>query len=500
MWPLLCICFGMLMGLAGAAIWSWRHLPEGLSREEISQKLFLASGEKKVFWIEFWYPLAYKIYVFFKKRGWLLIHEEQTNQLQKLYIGQGEERLREFYFCQRVLVILWLITGVSLCIIIGILSEHKETIFDGGYQLVREEPGGGSRQIKLEMDTQSDRKEVTIVIPERQYTMEEIQAKMEEAKKHILDNYLGENPSSEQVSQPLQLVSQIPDSRIRVEWELDNSGYINQDGTLNQDEIKEAVEVELMAILSYGEEKEKLFFEVTLLPREMSQQELFWEGWNQELNSRKEESPQETMLSLPEEVHGTKISYREKESLKWLGILALGLLGCVLTSTFLDYRTEQRIIKREEALRKEYPELVERFILLIGAGLSIRGAWYRITEDYQKRCQSGERAKHYLYEEMLVTRRTMENGQSEVQAYSDFGRRLSLIQYMRFHTLLIQNLRKGSEDLLQRMDLEAKDALQERRELARKSGEEAGTKLLVPMMLMLVIVFAMILIAAFQNL
>ena len=79
-----------------------------------------------------------------------------------------------------------------------------------------------------------------------------------------------------------------------------------------------------------------------------------------------------------------------------------------------------------------------------------------------------------------------------------FGRRISMLQYMKFSTLLVQNLKKGSDDLLRRMELEAEDAVRIRRELAKKQGEEAGTKLLLPMMLMLVVVFAMILTAAFR--
>ena len=92
----------------------------------------------------------------------------------------------------------------------------------------------------------------------------------------------------------------------------------------------------------------------------------------------------------------------------------------------------------------------------------------------------------------------MENGKSEAAAYTSFGRRISMLQYMKFSTLLVQNLKKGSDDLLRRMELEAEDAVRIRRELAKKQGEEAGTKLLLPMMLMLVVVFAMILTAAFR--
>ena len=65
--------------------------------------------------------------------------------------------------------------------------------------------------------------------------------------------------------------------------------------------------------------------------------------------------------------------------------------------------------------------------------------------------------------------------------------------------ILVQNLKKGSDDLLRRMNLEAEDAARSRQELAKKMGEEAGTRLLLPMMIMLVVVFALIMVAAFHS-
>lgn len=499
MWVMICICFCLLMSMIGGTCWFWKNLPEGLSRREIFEKKIILN-QKKAFWLEFWYPPAYRIYVLFQKKKWLFIDEEKLNLLQKVCVGQKKEVLRELYFCQRLAMTFWLLTGIALLSMIGLLSETQEVFFDGGYQLIREEPGGGQRQISLEAEVEGEKKEIHVIIAERQYTAEETKAKMEEAKEYILLNYLGENSSEESVSKSLNLMSQIPDSQIQVEWKLDSNGYINKDGTLNQEKLTEITEVSVIAILSYGEKKEKISVFMNLVPQKKSEKELFWEEWDKALNVQQMESGQEKVLSLPREVKGKVISYAKENSSTWLGIFIVGLLGGILVPSFLDYRTEQRIIQREEQLQKEYPELVERFILLIGAGLSIRGVWYRISEDYEKRYMAGEREKHYLYEEMLVTKRALENGQNEAVAYADFGRRLSLIQYMRFQTLLAQNLKKGSSDLLQRMDYEAQNALRERRELAKKLGEEAGTKLLIPMMLMLVIVFAMILIAAFQNL
>lgn len=137
-------------------------------------------------------------------------------------------------------------------------------------------------------------------------------------------------------------------------------------------------------------------------------------------------------------------------------------------------------------------------MLLISAGLNCKGAWYRMSEEYKRKHSNGGK-KRYLYEEMLLTRRQLENGMNEGKAYELFGKRMGLLKYMKFSTVLVQNLKKGSADLLNILEYEAVDVLKERRENAKILGEQAGTKLLMPMMLMMVEVFAIIIIAAFQN-
>ena len=121
-----------------------------------------------------------------------------------------------------------------------------------------------------------------------------------------------------------------------------------------------------------------------------------------------------------------------------------------------------------------------------------------MTEEYKRECQNGSK-KHYLYEEMLLTERQLDNGMNEAKAYELFGRRMGLLKYMKFSTLLVQNLKKGSADLLKILEYEAMDVLKERRENAKILGEQAGTKLLMPMVIMMAEVFAIIIFAAFQS-
>ena len=62
----------------------------------------------------------------------------------------------------------------------------------------------------------------------------------------------------------------------------------------------------------------------------------------------------------------------------------------------------------------------------------------------------------------------------------------------------MQNLKRGNSALLERLREEADKAWEEQLQQGRRMGEEAGTKLLVPMVMMLAVVMVMIMVPAFS--
>ena len=81
----------------------------------------------------------------------------------------------------------------------------------------------------------------------------------------------------------------------------------------------------------------------------------------------------------------------------------------VMVILLQEERLNKEIRSREKELQMDYPEFVEHFVLLVGAGLNVKGAWERIAGDYKKEGKE----RHYVYEEMLVSVREMENGMGE---------------------------------------------------------------------------------------
>lgn len=145
----------------------------------------------------------------------------------------------------------------------------------------------------------------------------------------------------------------------------------------------------------------------------------------------------------------------------------------------------------------DYPQMVSKLTLYLGAGMTIRKAWYQIAEDYEY--QREEKGEREVYEEMIYTMHEIQGGASEGECYERFGERCALPVYKKFGAMLSQNLKKGTKGLAPLLRQEADNAFEERKSLAKRLGEEAGTKLLIPMFLMLAVVLVMIVVPAFFS-
>ena len=128
--------------------------------------------------------------------------------------------------------------------------------------------------------------------------------------------------------------------------------------------------------------------------------------------------------------------------------------------------------------------------------MTLQGAWKKIAETYEEKRDQKLLAEKPVFEEMLITCREMESGMGEQRAYERFGERCGPAGYRRFGNMLAQNLKKGSRGLVALLEQEAGNAFEERKSAAKRYGEEAGTKLLIPMVMMLGIVMVILLVPA----
>ena len=183
-----------------------------------------------------------------------------------------------------------------------------------------------------------------------------------------------------------------------------------------------------------------------------------------------------------------------------------GLWVILLVIPFLVYAHSDQTIHEKAAARQEqllldYAPLLWKMAMLLGAGLTIRGTFYRIAEEYraQKAAEGKKHHPHFAYEEIQLTCIDLQNGMREALAYEAFGRRCGLPGYIKLGSLLSLNLQKGSAGLIALLEEEAREAMEERKSTAKKMGERAGTKLLLPMTAMLGVVLMILMVPAFLS-
>ena len=133
--------------------------------------------------------------------------------------------------------------------------------------------------------------------------------------------------------------------------------------------------------------------------------------------------------------------------------------------------------------------------MLLSAGLSVRNAWERIVI-MQRRKGISEKI---IDEELRWGLREMQKGIPEMSVYERFGQRVGEVHFKKLMALFISDKKRGTLPLLDAMNQEMLCAWEEQKRKTRQQGEKIGTKLLLPMMGMLSVVFLIVLIPAFLS-
>lgn len=374
-----------------------------------------------------------------------------------------------------------LVGGIGISTILGILAYNEA----GFKEAVLKRPGAGEGAYEQELIAWVEGEEsqpLTVVVEEEQLTQEEAEILLQQAAEFLDENFQGEKKT-------VDFVETIPGMPVEVDWISTASEYFHADGSLREDvKILEPVEVKVQAVLScqsYTREYETM---IVLQPGTVSLASELLECVEQAERTG-------THLKLPTEHAGRSITWKRPMDYTFIYVLLLSLGTVVFLR--LGEKRDQRM-KQEERLRQmeqDYPQVISKFTMLLSAGLSVRNAWERIVKLYRKKSATEKE----IYEEMSRSLLEFEKGIPELQVYELFSNRVGQIHYKKLMALFISDRRKGSVNLLEVMEQEMLLAWEEQKRNTRKQGEQIGTKLLLPMMGMLFVVFLMILVPAFMS-
>lgn len=420
-------------------------------------------------------------------------------KLERLYPGENSDRkYYEYRLRQKRLVMCLVILGLSASICSSLWGlMHKETFEKGGPE--RREWGKGSYRVTLSAKIGKSEEEITYLVEERQYTDEEIHYLLQQVTKDLPEIIKGQNESLACVRKNLVLPIQLKEYPFTIVWKSSDYQRLGTDGRVNTQELpQEGKEIMLTAILSCREKTFRREFSVRLCPEIISTEDYRFEQLRSLIEKSDERSKQEMIMPLPEKIGEEIITWQECESRKDGYFLLLGVLGGIAVVWGMNRDLDEKEKERQKELTASYPEFVSSLQLYMGAGLSIRNAFFKLGNDYRLQKKNNGK-QQFLYEEIVLACNCLANGVPEQEAYRKWAERCDEVHYRKLGYLLVSYSRRGNSDILQQLGKEVCHAWEECRQKVRKQGEEAGTKMLFPMVLMLLVVMMLILLPIYVS-
>ncbi len=390
--------------------------------------------------------------------------------LEGLYSVRVEEKqYRDFYVEKLRLMLLVMLVGAIFSLLIWGKSKADSRELQ---EISRPDAGGGVKELQLEVTKGREKAIVSLEVEERVLEDTEVAIWAEqcmEAAEELL-----KTPSYAGVTDISELPETVEGYPFEILW-------------------RRTGEDSITGYFYYKDRMYSRVFSVSPLEKneERSMEELLLEAIEQE----NVQSQREEYFRLPSQLEGEELSWREvrEDGSGW--ILALTLLAAVSIYFLKDKDLHEDWQKRKSHMRMSYPMVLNKFVLYLGAGMTVRGSFVKIAQDWQK---SGKKEGGEIYEEMLFACNELNAGVSESLVYQRFGQRTGLEEYTRFAAMLSQNLKKGNATLLLRLREESEKAQKENVHIKKKMGEEAQTKLLIPMIMMMTIVMLLVILPAFS--
>ena len=348
-------------------------------------------------------------------------------------------------------------------------------------------------EVKIEVEGLLEgSQKIEIPVSKRVYSNEEVKEAMKKGMDEILKILPGENTSLQDITTDLNPVSELSDLGLGVKWDFGDSDIIDIQGKVDNENLGESVDIDIGVTLSYESYEESYVIPARVMPKPLTEDESLIKRFKDYISVADKKSAGESGFYLPESFEGKKLVYHLEDGMNFHLIWIMGIIVAILLYLREKNNDRQKLEKKKRELLKDYPDIVSKLIVFIGAGLSVRQSWEGIVKDYE----SENKEKRYAYEEMAKSLARLKTGTQENVVYKEFGRSCLLRQYMKLASLLEQNRKSGISTLSTLLGMESQSAWEERLNLAKREGEELNTKLLLPLFMMLLIVMMMIIVPA----
>jgi len=324
-----------------------------------------------------------------------------------------------------------------------------------------------------------------------EYTKDMFINQAEQILDELKTDMLKDNIDSEHICSDLNLPLQDENGIFKISWKSDYPEYIASTGRVCLDELKEDVPVIITATIEYLDYEASRDYVLIVHKNMGNADNSKIDIVHQTLKNIEGLNRNERSIVLPEEISGVKITVTQENKNAPMQILLFGVIICGLFVASTISRLKENGKSKVNMLLADYTVFVNKLWLLLGTGMTIKAGLKQIINESDE--------SNMLIREIEYTINQIDSGFDEANAYEDLGYRIGLPSYARLLNHVSQNLKMGTKNLRKLMEDEVYQAFEERKEFARKKGEEASTKLLFPMIILLVMVMSIIMIPSIMS-
>ena len=437
------------------------------------------------------------------------------------------------------------------CIVAGLILSvisfltNKNSIYESPYEIARSSYGTQKTPYNLHLSAENLDKdmEFSVSVSSRRYEKEEADKKFSEKMDELIIGILGENESLERINSKLNFSSDIGDGikasftfepkmidelyekygaklenkkdKAATDSDIDDFSYyvkyqnvIDGSGNVKNENFKVDefctgyINVQLSTEIKDKEtpyKSEKYMLPVRIESKPLSTLEAFRVAFKKEFEEKDKDSISDDTIKLPKVVNNFRIRYKEKRNLSFLLMPFCGILVAILLEAKDKEKERDAEKKRIRRLEIDYTQIITKVLLYVSSSMTIRNAMIRLAERYQSEKNKLKSEKRVAYEELIMVKNKLNSGYGEIRAYEEMAQNINMRIYTRFLNIVIQSIKNGNKELKNILNMEVQDALYERKQHAKKLGEEAATKLILPLMIMLAIIMVIIMVPAFMG-
>lgn len=161
-------------------------------------------------------------------------------------------------------------------------------------------------------------------------------------------------------------------------------------------------------------------------------------------------------------------------------LLVIAIIFCYIPFDELGEKTQ----KRQDEITAQFPNVMSKLALLVASGIEVSRAWELV-------CQTG---RGILYAEMRNVTMELDNNISPGIAYTNFMNNCGNKYTTKLATSILQNISKGNSEIGTVFNQLANESWAERKHSAKRLGELAQGKLMVPTLLMFAGIMALVMV------